>query len=165
MHVSSNAEAHPLSEDLLLVCSGYLVENGRVLLVHHNGFNKWVPPGGHVEPGETFSQTAKREFIEETGLQVTVLSASSLSYADSNAVAEPSPFYVDLAKDGFRKPALIQYFYVRQCADSSGVVDYQREELFGAGWFNLEELKRLETFEQVRVVARHAFANHPNTIG
>ncbi|MEU7404025.1 NUDIX domain-containing protein, partial [Streptomyces sp. NPDC044948] len=29
-------------------------------------FDKWVPPGGHIEPGESFAGTAVREFKEET---------------------------------------------------------------------------------------------------
>ena len=46
-----------------------------MLLVHHNGFDKWVPPGGHIEPGDTFAQTAAREVKEETGLDVEIISA------------------------------------------------------------------------------------------
>ena len=32
-------------------------------------------PKGHVEPGETFAQTARREVLEETGLNGTILTA------------------------------------------------------------------------------------------
>jgi 8-oxo-dGTP diphosphatase len=38
-----------------------------VLLVRHR-WRGWVPPGGRVEPGETPREAARREFLEETGL-------------------------------------------------------------------------------------------------
>lgn len=36
----------------------------------HRGFNKWVTPGGMIEPGELPADAAKREAWEETGLIV-----------------------------------------------------------------------------------------------
>lgn len=48
-------------------------EVGRVLLVSDPFFGfKWSVPGGALEPGETLGQALKREFIEETGLEVEV---------------------------------------------------------------------------------------------
>jgi len=45
---------------------------GRVLLLHwrdpFDGRWLWEPPGGGIEPGETPPQTARRELLEETGL-------------------------------------------------------------------------------------------------
>lgn len=35
--------------------------------------NKWVLPGGHIDPGETIMQAAKRETEEETGLQIETI--------------------------------------------------------------------------------------------
>ena len=32
----------------------------------------WVPPGGHIELGETLLEAGARECWEETGLQVTI---------------------------------------------------------------------------------------------
>lgn len=33
--------------------------------------NDWCIPGGHVDPGETFLQAAKRELFEETGIDIS----------------------------------------------------------------------------------------------
>ncbi|MCQ8192969.1 NUDIX hydrolase [Streptomyces rugosispiralis] len=150
---------------LVYICSGYLVERGKVLLVHHNRFDKWVPPGGHIEPGESFAGTAVREFKEESGLLVEAISSQpAIHPADDNATPEPVPFYVDIEREGFAIPALVQFFYVRrQAGTGEQAVEAQLEEVHGAGWFSLEDLERLPTFEQVRSLARFALLNYPVT--
>ncbi|MEV0354627.1 NUDIX domain-containing protein [Nocardia sp. NPDC050697] len=40
-----------------------------VFLVDHRKAGKWLPPGGHVEPGEDPGITARREAEEELGLR------------------------------------------------------------------------------------------------
>jgi 8-oxo-dGTP pyrophosphatase MutT (NUDIX family) len=148
---------------LVLICSGYLVEQGRVLLVHHNRFGKWVPPGGHIEPGETFAQTAAREFREETGLDVEILSSQpGIHPPDANATPEPVPFYVDLEREGFAIPAVVQFFYVRRTAGAAGRrAAAQLEEVRDARWFTRDELASVPTFEQVRSLAQFALRNYP----
>ncbi len=55
------------------VC-GILIEQNQILLAKHVGIGEegllWSPPGGGIEFGETIEQTLKREFLEETGLNV-----------------------------------------------------------------------------------------------
>ncbi|WP_207935946.1 NUDIX domain-containing protein [Actinomadura sp. KC216] len=147
-----------------LVCSGYLVERGRVLLVHHNRFDKWVPPGGHLDPGETFAAAAAREFSEESGLQVEALSAQPVIHpGDPGATPEPAPFYVDIERpEGFPIPALTQFFYVKRVDGARGrPVEPQLAEVHDAAWFGLHDLDALPTFEQVRSLARFALLNYP----
>lgn len=55
---------------------GICVENDQVLMIGHRailGENTfWSPPGGGVEVGEMAEDALRREFLEETGLEVEV---------------------------------------------------------------------------------------------
>jgi 8-oxo-dGTP pyrophosphatase MutT (NUDIX family) len=42
--------------------------DGSILLVDHINAGLWLPPGGHVEPGEDPADAARREATEELGL-------------------------------------------------------------------------------------------------
>jgi 8-oxo-dGTP pyrophosphatase MutT (NUDIX family) len=50
----------------------FVVREGRVLLHRHPKLGMWLPPGGHVEPGELPDEAAVREVSEETGVDVTL---------------------------------------------------------------------------------------------
>jgi len=57
------------------VCGVYIQEN-KILLVKHHALQEdgffWAPPGGGLQFGETIESALKREFIEETGLDIEV---------------------------------------------------------------------------------------------
>ena len=50
--------------------SGIVVGRRGVLLLEHKRLGIWLQPGGHVDPGETPWEAARRESCEETGLEV-----------------------------------------------------------------------------------------------
>jgi 8-oxo-dGTP pyrophosphatase MutT (NUDIX family) len=50
---------------------GVLVHRGRVLVMR-NDREEWELPGGRLDEGETPEEALRREFLEETGLRVTV---------------------------------------------------------------------------------------------
>lgn len=51
----------------------FVVQQGRVLLIHHRKLDKWLPLGGHIELDEDPEQAALREAREESGLDVELL--------------------------------------------------------------------------------------------
>ncbi len=66
----------------------YVVREREVLLMHRNkepNLGLWIAPGGKVELGESPYEAARREMLEETGLQVTSLQLRGLC-------TEVSPF-------------------------------------------------------------------------
>jgi len=141
--------------------SGYLVKDGKVLLVHHTKFDKWVPPGGHTEVDETPDQTAEREFFEETSMQVKAIPAAPTAFAgDSNATPIPLPFHMGLEREGFDVPHIGCFYYMKQI-DPSAQPKHQESEAFAIGWFGLGDLASLKTFDQVKALAAYAIKHYP----
>ncbi|MDB6000682.1 MAG: hydrolase [Rhizobacter sp.] len=55
-----------------LTASAIVVFRSKLLVIHHRALGKWLPPGGHIESGETPWQAAQRETLEETGISVSL---------------------------------------------------------------------------------------------
>jgi 8-oxo-dGTP pyrophosphatase MutT (NUDIX family) len=53
--------------------SAFIVGRRGIVLLRHRRLGIWVQPGGHIDPGETPWEAARREAIEETGLAVRPL--------------------------------------------------------------------------------------------
>ena len=144
------------------IASGYLVKEGKVLLVHHKKFDKWTPPGGHIEENETLDQAVVREWKEELDLDIHVIPAHENAFAgDANATPIPMPFHIDLEREGFDVPHIGYFFYVR-LQDPTQPIKVLETELKGFKWFAKEELQQISTFEQVRALANYAIIHYPN---
>ena len=86
----------------------FLADTGKVLLVRRgNGGDfpgHWGLPGGHVEPGETTEEAARREALEETGLDYK---------GQLEAIHDDGQFVTYLAKGGAEFPVTL-------CDESTG---------------------------------------------
>jgi 8-oxo-dGTP pyrophosphatase MutT (NUDIX family) len=62
-----------IHEKIDFTVSIFVVQDGKILLIHHRNLNKWLPLGGHVELDEDPETAALREAKEESGLEVELL--------------------------------------------------------------------------------------------
>jgi 8-oxo-dGTP pyrophosphatase MutT (NUDIX family) len=62
-----------LHEKIDFTVAIFVVQDGRVLLIHHRQLGKWLPLGGHIELDEDPEQAALREAREESGLDVELV--------------------------------------------------------------------------------------------
>jgi 8-oxo-dGTP pyrophosphatase MutT (NUDIX family) len=70
-----------------LTASAIVVDDEQALLVWHHALGKWLQPGGHLDPGETPWDGARRETAEEAGV---------LSIGSAMGCSEPQPLDIDL---------------------------------------------------------------------
>ena len=86
-----------------ITCTGLVLapEGEGVLLVHHRRLDRWLLPGGHVEPEDAeIGHAARREVIEETGVVLLANAAPSLYGLDVHGIPargrEPYHLHHDL---------------------------------------------------------------------
>ncbi len=111
-----------------------------VLLIRHTKGRHISFPKGHVEPGETESQTAEREIFEETGLRVRV---------DRRFRAE-NRYNI--------RPDTQKLVVIFAALTEQAEITPQPEEIAEAFWLPIEEAAARLTYERDRRIMRDAFA-------
>lgn len=116
------------SDPIHVTASGIVVGPRGVVLLKHKRLGFWLQPGGHVDPGETPWEAARRESVEETGLR-----AEFAGPLDRDGV--PSLLHVDVHAGGRGHTHLdLRYLIDGGSADP----DPPAEESQEIGWFSWE---------------------------
>jgi 8-oxo-dGTP pyrophosphatase MutT (NUDIX family) len=120
----------------------FVVWRDAVLLHHHAKLDKWLPPGGHIEPNELPDEAAIREVHEETGLEISLVGRSA------------NPIDLPGQPRQLCRPAGIQVVEISPGHEHIDIVyfaiGYGGEPCCGARWCAEEDWQSLELSDEVR---------------
>ncbi len=144
--------------------TGFVVREGRTLLLWHRKNRLWLPPGGHVDPGEEPEGAVLREIEEETGLTARIVpTGPSYAFDSPPQVARPAAILLeDIDEPGrFHQHIDLIYFCAPEGPADAPVTDHT------ARWLDRDQLAADEPLEyapgesapvpdDVRVLGAHA---------
>ncbi|HZR99666.1 MAG TPA: NUDIX domain-containing protein [Chloroflexota bacterium] len=133
----------------------FVVHDDRVLLHYHRKLDMWLPPGGHIEPGELPDDAAVREVAEETGVRAALIGERALPLAYPRQLVRPAGLQLEDISPGHQHIDLV-YFAVPVDGDATLGAEDAREP--GTGWYALDELAALGANEEIQVWATKAVA-------
>lgn len=118
------------TKPIILAGAGAIIEDqtGRILLQHRTDNHCWGIPGGSMELGESYEETARREVFEETGLHVGELNVFYLNSGQHTYYEYPNGDEVYMA------------CVIFTTTDFSGEIKMQEDETADLRWFDLDEL-------------------------
>lgn len=127
----------------------YIFHQNQVLLHKHEKLGKWLPPGGHLEPNETPSEAARREVLEETGLEIVFIEQENIKISAYNAVSIERPFLCLLENIPAHKNQPphqhIDFIYLAKPI-------HIKDDLGDFQWFKYEDLQHLDLFPDTEKV-------------
>ena len=127
--------------------TAYIISSGKVLLLFHNKIQKWLPPGGHLERNETPPMAARREVLEETGLEIEWISQENLWIDRWNAKSLERPYLCLLenipAHGNTPEHQHIDFIYIAKPIGGALLSDPLIR------WFSLEEVLSLKPDEEI----------------
>lgn len=103
------------------------MEMDQVLLVDHKKAELWLPPGGHVDPGEDPKETVRREAKEELGMDVEFL------------FDEPILLTVTKTVGNVAKHTDVSLWYLL-IGNPHRSLDYDPDEFNQIRWFAIDEI-------------------------
>ena len=134
-----------IGHDLLWLpgCTAVVLHEGRVLLGRRSDNGNWGLVTGIVEPGEDPGVAARRECLEETGVQITV---EALVRVKAGGVVQ--------FPNGDRCQFLDHTFLCSYVAGEARVAD---DESLEVGWYPLDQLPPLPEHQDERLRAALEF--------
>lgn len=130
-----------------LTASVMLIDGTRVLLMLHKKLGIWLPPGGHLNPGEHPVEAAVRELREETSLTVPVPDPESVL-----------PFHIDVhpipGTSTMGAHEHVDWCYLLSASQCSGAAMANLDEADDLAWTDVTAVS--ETNVRSRAVLRWA---------
>ena len=130
----------------------------KTLLVYHKKLQKWMPAGGHVDPGEMPHDAVVREVFEETGVKADFIKLSSIEVR-LNPESEweiPKPYYtmLQLIPENSKQPKHYHYDFIYVLQSSEEKLIGKETEVENLSWFTLEQTSKLDTFSFTQAICK-----------
>lgn len=135
------------------VATVYIFAEQRVLLIYHRKLQKWLGAGGHLDANELPSEAAIREAIEETGIEVELLSDEHVWVECWNAKSIPRPYLCLLEEiPSFGDQPAHQHIdniYIGRAIGGEEKINHRETD--GLRWFSWEEIQGLKEDQEIFV--------------
>lgn len=133
----------------------------QILMIHHKKFNKWMIPGGHIEVNENPNEAAIREVLEESGINIKLVSFihKELSVTDGEWLLAPEYLYQQLIPFSQKEEAHyhIDLTYIGYALNHELVLN--SEETNAVEWVPISGLETLDTFEGTKATIIDCYRN------
>lgn len=136
-----------------LAVSVFVVWRDRVLLHRHGKLGIWLPPGGHVEPGELPDEAAVREVREEAGVGVELVGEPPIHAPGPRQLARPRGVQLERIAQGHEHIDLV--YLARPLQGYAGAVTGEEASM---GWHGLASATALGLTPEVDAWVRLALA-------
>lgn len=136
----------------------FVVHEERVLLHRHRKLGRWLPPGGHIEPGELPDEAAIREVEEETGVRAALVGPRGLPLAEPRQLVIPAGIQLERIAPGHEHIDLV-YFAVPVAGGHA--ISAEAAAACQAGWFAPADLENLQLDEEIARWCRRALDETP----
>ncbi len=139
--------------------TGYIVnkERSKMLLIHHNKINTWLPPGGHMDANELPHECVLRETKEEIGIDVILINNTFLDNFVSDTEKElPLPICIfhEIIQPHKEKPKHMHIDFVYLCEAKEGKAKPLLKEISAIKWFTRDEILASNTFPSIKTFAQ-----------
>jgi 8-oxo-dGTP pyrophosphatase MutT (NUDIX family) len=132
-----------IDEKIDFTVSLFIVQDGKVLVVHHKKLDRWLPIGGHIELDEDPEQAAyreAREAREESGLEIELMGERQPTTSPGTR-ALVRPRFLDIHRVS---PTHEHIGIIYLARPKSGKVTLAPAEHHEIRWCNQAELEKLD---------------------
>jgi ADP-ribose pyrophosphatase YjhB (NUDIX family) len=123
----------------------FVVHEARLLMMYHRKYGKWLPPGGHIEAGETPDEAAIREVAEETGVSIVLLGEPALDVDEPQQLCRPRGVQLERIAPGHEHINLV--YIARAVGDTRLVANNESTQM---GWYDAAGLAELDLTAEIR---------------
>jgi 8-oxo-dGTP pyrophosphatase MutT (NUDIX family) len=138
--------------------------NLKIALIHHKKFDRWMVPGGHIDPFENQVEAAIREAREETGLSIKLFSFlhTENMVNDSEWILPPEYFYQQLIPASTKEESHYHLDFAYLAFANEVEFTFNSKETKDIQWVDLEEALNCNLFDGTKFIIDEIISKFKN---